>query len=117
MNQAIRFEFTVDELVLSLVSLIRVVDPALLQQGPDGVTLELEPLARKADLTSAERLLLKLRSALDEDRPQRSCAVQLSFEEARLLEEALVQIEALRNWPADVRRLSAALRARLNPNG
>jgi hypothetical protein len=117
LNQAIRFEFTVDELVLALVSLIRVVDPTLLQQGPEGVTLELEPLARKADLTSAERLLLKLRSALDEDRPQRTCTVMLSVEEAHQLEESLVQIEALRNWPADVRRLSAALRARLNASG
>ncbi len=117
MNQAIRFEFTVDELVLALVSLIRVVDPTLLQQGPEGVTLELEPLARKTDLTPAERLLLKLRSAFDEDRPQHSYAVMLSGAEAHQLEESLVQIEGLRNWPDDVRRLSAALRARLNANG
>ncbi len=117
MNQPTRFDFTVDELVLALVSLIRVVDPTLLQHGPDGVTLELEPLTRKPNLTSAELLLLKLRSALDEDSPQRSCTVMLSVEEAQQLEESLAQIEALRNWPADVRRLSTALRARLMANG
>ncbi|MCL6565225.1 MAG: hypothetical protein K6U09_02270 [Acidobacteriia bacterium] len=117
MNQPSQFEFTVDELVLALVSLIRVVDPTLLQHGPDGVTLELEPLMRKPNLTPAELLLLKLRSAFDEDSPQSSCTVTLSVEEAQQLEASLAQIEALHNWPPDVRRLSAALRARLMASG
>ncbi len=114
MSNAAKFDFTSDELVLSLVSLVRTVDPALLRHGPEGLTLDLGPLSSKSSLGADEALLLKLCEVFDTDAAQSSYAISLSTEEARRLRDSIARLECLREWSADVQRMSCNLRARLN---
>jgi hypothetical protein len=107
-----RFEFTGDELILTLVSLIRAVNPAMLQQGPEGFMVDFGSLDRKGDLNGDERLLLKLRAALETETPDLH-AVDLAKEEGRRLAATLVELTALQNWAPDVQEMSRSLCARL----
>ena len=58
-------QFTVDELILTLVGLIREVDPTLLRQGRNGFQVDFQTIERKEQHSEDERLLLKLRGALE----------------------------------------------------
>jgi hypothetical protein len=109
----VRVEFSNDELILTLVSLIRVIDPKLLRQGPDGFAIDFESLEGKADLSSDERLLLRLRGALDTTGDQSSYGLELSLPERQRLAETLDRLERLQQWPADVIQMSNELQARL----
>lgn len=114
MKTAAQFEFTSDELVLLLVCLIQVVNPSHLRQGPDGITVDLESLRSKKNLSPDELLLLKLRAALDTNAEANRFALPLSPEESRRLVGAVHRVEALRDWPEDVRQMGRALCTRLN---
>lgn len=107
-------EFAGDELVLALVSLVRQVDPTLLRQGADGFTVDFAGLDAKLELSDDEILLMKLRAALDTPVEKPAYSIPLSATEATRLSEAVTRVETLREWPADLVRMSRALRARLD---
>lgn len=113
MTSAAHFEFTSDELVLLLISLVQAVDPSRLRPEPDGITVDLEPLRFKKNLSPDELLLLKLRTALDTNSEENCFSLSLSPEESDRLVEAVRRLEALRDWPDDVRRMGRDLCARL----
>ncbi len=109
--------FNTDELILTLVGLIRATDPRLLRSGPSGIQVDFASIERKETHTEDERLLLRLRNALEgapegqEDDNQRM--VELSWAEGRRLAEALERLENLQKWEPDVIAMSASLRSRL----
>jgi hypothetical protein len=109
----VRVEFTNDELILTLVSLIRAVDHRLLKQGPDGFTVDFATLENKESLTSDERLLLRLRGALDSSGEQNSYGLELSAPERQRLAETLERLDRLQTWPDDVLAMSTGLQTRL----
>lgn len=96
-----------------MVSLIRAIDPRLLRQGPEGVTVDFESLEAKADRTADERLLLKLRGALDTREETILYALEMTGAEGRRLAERLSGLEKLQPWADDVLAMSRSLRARL----
>ena len=108
-----RVEFTNDELILTLVSLIRAVDHRLLRQGPDGFTVDFATLEGKEDPTPDERLLLRLRGALDSSGEQNSYGLELSAPERQRLAETLERLDRLQTWPEDVLAMSTGLQTRL----
>jgi len=108
-----RHQFSHDELILTLVSLVRATDPRMLQTGPDGFTFDLAPLEAKTELSGDERLLLKLRAAFETPDPAGNYQVELNGAESRRLAATLGQLETLQRWPQDVLALSREVRARL----
>jgi hypothetical protein len=109
----VRVEFNNDELILTLVSLIRAVDPKLLRHGKDGFTLDFGSLERKEDPSADERLLLRLRGALDSASEQNSYGLELSAIERQRLAETLERLDRLQTWPEDVLAMSTGLQTRL----
>ena len=126
-----QFEFSSDELILALVSIVRAVDPRMLRQGVEGFDVDFRALEAKEEFTSDERLLLKFRAALESpvapvsgtgtrSESERSASegvgpygLALEIAEARRLAETLERLESLQPWPPDVLQLSRNLRARL----
>ena len=108
-----QIEFSGDELILALVSLIRATNPAMLQQGPEGFTVDFESLEGKQVLSTDEELLLKFRTALESPAAASSYSLQLAPAEARQIALSLERVESLQPWPADVLRMSRELRVRL----
>ncbi|MBI3406014.1 MAG: hypothetical protein HY046_11215 [Acidobacteria bacterium] len=106
-------ELTSDEMILAVVSLVRVIDPKLLRQGSDGFQVDFDRLRSKDDPSADERLLLKLNAALDTGEEESSYKLEMTGAEGRRLTESLEHLERLQNWPADVMTLSRNLRARL----
>jgi hypothetical protein len=106
-------EFSGDELILALVSLIRATNPSMLRQGLDGFTVDFDPLERKQALSPEEESLLKFRAALEGPATVSSYSVELTPAEARQVALSLEQVEFLQPWPADVLQMSRQLRARL----
>lgn len=109
--------FNTDELILTLVGLIRATDPRLLRHGPNGIQLDFASIERKEKQTEDERLLLRLRNALegspgDAESDDRRM-VELSWAEGRRLAEALERLESLQKWEPDVLTMSGSLRSRL----
>jgi hypothetical protein len=110
----VRVEFTNDELILTLVSLIRATDPRLLSHGPEGFSVDFTTLERKEHPTQDERLLLRLRGALDSTLGQQGgYGLELSDTERQRLAEALDALDKLQAWPADVVEMNSRLRTRL----
>jgi len=109
----VRVEFSNDELILTLVSLIRAVDHRLLKQGPDGFTVDFGSLEGKENLSGDERLLLRLRGALDSTGEQLSYGLELSLVERQRLAETLERLDRLQTWPDDVLAMSTGLQMRL----
>ncbi len=107
-----QMEFTGDELILALVSLIRATNPAMLRQGPDGFTFDFQLLEAKGELSADEMLLLKLRAAL-ESQGTSAHSLKLATAEAKRLAETIERVESLQPWPTDVLEMSRNLRARL----
>lgn len=108
--------FTTDELILTLVGLIRSTDPRLLRTGPSGIQVDFASIERKETHTEDERLLLRLRGALEETSGEAqtdSKTMELSWAEGRRLAEALERLEKLQKWEPDVIAMSESLRARL----
>ena len=126
-----RIEFTTDELILALVSMVRDINPGMLRQGPEGCELDFHALDAKKEFSPDENLLLKLRAALEasvDHAPSSSQAsptdvepgerlatraLELAAAEARRLGETLERLESLQPWPPDVLEMSRNLRARL----
>ena len=126
-----RIEFTTDELILALVSVVRAIDPSMLRQGAEGFEVDFQALEAKKEFSPDENLLLKLRAALEGSAgpaPSPSQASQsevgpgegaathaldLAAAEARRLGETLERLESLQPWPADVLAMSRNLRGRL----
>ena len=112
--------FTTDELILTLVSLIRSTDPRLLRNGPSGIQVDFATIERKESHTEDERLLLRLRNAL-EDTPEaqgNAKALELSWAEGRRLAdgESKLSCEVL-GRAEDIGRLGWAMVYQLTWNG
>jgi len=107
--------FNTDELILTLVAMIRTIDPRLLHSGPKGIQIDFTTIERKPQHTEDERVLLRLRHALEapgeesEDRRM----VEVSMADGRRVAEALERLENLQKWEADVIAMSESLRSRL----
>lgn len=108
-----RVECNNDELILALMSLIRATNPAMLRQGPEGITVDLESLEGKKVLSEDERLLLKLQAVLASPDAQAVYGLELSGAESSRLVGTLERLESLQPWPPDVLEMSRNLRARL----
>ena len=126
-----RIEFTTDELILALVSMVRAIDPSMLRQGAEGFEVDFQALEAKKELSPDETLLLKLRAALEgsvgcapspsqasprEAEPGKGAAthaLDLAAAEACRMGETLERLESLQPWPADVLAMSRNLRVRL----
>ena len=114
-------QFTNDELILAMVSVVRVVNPRMLSSGPDGFTVDLTPLQQKEHLNSDEQLLVKLYGILARPNAGRQAAaaeagtfeIELLAEETARLNETLAQLERMQDWPEDVLSMSRAVRERL----
>ena len=112
-------EFSTDELILVMISLIRATDPRLLVQGPEGATIDFASLEQKEFLSEDERLLLRLRGALDQSSDaktadeEESYGVELSIMDRQRLAEVLERLSSLRAWPEDVTEMSRKLHERL----
>lgn len=113
--------FTGDELILALVSLVRATRPGMLRQEADGFTVDFEAIARSKEPGKADRLLLKMGGAMQNNGSAETAAKPISLEldasEARQIAEALEKLEALRAWPKDVMEMSRAMRVRLIGTG
>lgn len=108
--------FTGDELILALVSLVRATRPAMLRQEADGFSVDFEAIARSKALGEADRLLLKMGAAMQNDSAENAAkpiALELDASEARQIAEALEKLERLQAWPKDVMEMSRAMRTRL----
>lgn len=109
--------FSTDELILTLVGLIRATDPRLLRNGPSGIQVDFASIERKSTLSEDERLLLRLRNALEttaqEEGSDDQRMVELSYADGRRLAETLEHLEKLQKWEPDVIAMSESLRARL----
>lgn len=107
-------EFTSDELILALISLVRATHPGALHQEDDGFSVDFEAIARSKKIGGDERLLMKMRVVLDTPQVEGAPLVlDLDSREGQRLAETLARLEALQPWPPDVIEMSRALRARL----
>jgi len=105
--------FSNDEAILALVSIVRVVNPRMLESGPDGFTVNLAPLEKKTQLSSDEQLLLKLYAALSGESRGGEYEVELLAAETQRLVETLARLERMQEWPPDVLDLCRGMRQRL----
>ena len=97
-----------------MISLIRAVDPQMLQQGPDGFSVDFEKIEKKqSPLTPDEILLLKLRAGLEGAGDAGRFSLDLVIAEGQRLAGTLERLEALQTWPPDVLALSRGIRSRL----
>lgn len=88
-------------------------DPTLLRQGRDGIQVDFATIERKDTLSEDERLLLKLRGALEGAGDSGEHPLQLSWAEGRRLADALDKLEQLQKWEPDVLAMSNSLKSRL----
>lgn len=105
--------FISDELILILISLVRATRPNMLRQEPDGFSVDFEVLAGKENLTDDDRLLIKLRSAIDSATESAPILLELAPPESLRLVSTLARLEKVQPWPADVLAMSRDLRHRL----
>lgn len=103
------FEISGDEMVLVLIGVVRRVNPTMLKNDADGVSVDFTPLAGKRNLSTHEQLLMKLRTASESGATQ----IELEEPEARALGVALERLESLQTWPPDVLTMSRGIRTRL----
>jgi hypothetical protein len=107
--------FTNDELILVLISLVRATHPRMLRQDGDGFSVDFEVLTKKKKLTADERLLLRMRAAMETPGGPDALVLELEEKEGPRLAATLAQLETLQKWPDDVLEMSRSLRARLGP--
>jgi hypothetical protein len=105
--------FTHDELILVMISLVRATHPSMLRQEGDGFTVDFALLDKKHVLDEDERLLFKVRATLDSPLQESSRMLHLNEDESRRIASALVRLQRLQAWPADVMEMCRSLRARL----
>ena len=100
-------------MVLLLVSLVRAVDPRMLQQGAEGFSVDFQRLDGKKELSEEEQLLMKLRVAMERAGEDGQASVKLEDGDGRRLAGALGRIETMGAWAAEVLEMSRGLRTRL----
>lgn len=105
--------FTNDELILALVSVVRVVNPRMLETGADGFTLNLAPLEKKTQLSADEELLLKLYAALAREASEVDSDLEFVANERQRLVETLAGLEQMQDWPEDVLNMCRGVKQRL----
>jgi hypothetical protein len=87
----------------------------MLRQEGDGFSVDFEPLSKKEKLTADERLLLRMRAAMEAPGEPSALVLELEAGEGPRLAATLAKLEALQQWPADVLEMSRSLRSRLAP--
>src|SRR5665213_3537516 len=107
--------FTSDELILLLLSLVRLTHPTMLRQDTDGFTVDFETIERSAQKGDDELLLLKMRPVLEMANEGQGLVLDLSRAESQRLAYSLGRLEVIQTWPAAVLAMSQALRHRLMP--
>jgi hypothetical protein len=109
------FTFVHEELVLVLISLVRATHPSMLRQEADGFTIDFSLLDQKKAqaLTDDERLLFKFRTVMDSGNDASAHVVHLTEDESARLVVALVQLQRVQVWPADVQDMCRTLCLRL----
>jgi hypothetical protein len=105
--------FTSDELILILISLVRATRPNMLRQESDGFSVDFEVLTGKENLNDDDRLLIKLREAIDGAKEDQPLTLNLAAPESLRLVSTLSRLEKIQTWPADVLAMSRDLRQRL----
>jgi hypothetical protein len=105
--------FTSDEIILALMSLVRVTHPSMLRQEADGFTVDFEAVEQNPNRNDNERLLLKLRPLLETAGDGTLLVLDFDTTESELLSHALERLETAQTWPADVLSMSRYLRQRL----
>jgi hypothetical protein len=108
--------FTNDELILVLISLVSATHPRMLRQDGDGFSVDFEVLTRKKKLSADERLLLRMRAAMETPGGPDVLVLELEEKEGSRLAATLKHLETLQQWPDDVLAKSRSLRARLAPS-
>ena len=106
-------ELSNEEMVLLLVSAVRAVNPRMLERGPDGFSVNFQALDEKQVLTEDERLLMKLRVAMEGAGEDGKASVSLAEGEGERLASALERIEGMGAWTEEVLEMSRGLRRRL----
>jgi hypothetical protein len=106
-------DFTHDELILLMISLVRATHPSMLRQEADGFSVDFALLDSKKVLDDDERLLFKVRAILDTPVEEPARTLHLDDDESRRMTSALAQLQRLQAWPADVLDMCRSLRARL----
>ena len=96
-----------------MMSLVRATHPSMLRQEANGFTVDFQILDQKETLDDNERLLFKVRALLDSPVEEPSRVLLIDAQEGRRIAAALVQLQRLQPWPADVMAMCRALRARL----
>ncbi len=108
-----KVELSHEEMVLLLVGAVRAVDPRMLEQGADGFSVNFQALDEKTALSAEERLLMKLRVAMESAGGDGTASVSLGGWEAERLASALERIESMGAWSADVLEMSRGLKKKL----
>ena len=108
-----RIECTGDEIVLALLSIIQITDPAMLRAGSGGFAVDLTPLEKKPQLSPDELLLVRLHEVFAAGGESGPYAIDFTPTEATRLCTALEILARGRKWPADMENLNASLRSRL----
>jgi hypothetical protein len=109
----VRVEFSGDELILTLVGLIRAIDPSLLRHSSEGIQIDFATIERKEHPNEDERLLLRLRGALEAAAQEESYGLELSLPDRQRLAEVLGKLNSLQKWPDDVMTMNSGLQERL----
>lgn len=86
----------------------------MLRQESDGFAIDFELLDKKKVLSDDERLLFKVRAVIDSADAQPSRIMHLNEDECARLVAAMVQLQKLQVWPADVLEMCCTLRSRLS---
>ncbi|NDQ58015.1 MAG: hypothetical protein GZ088_13165 [Acidipila sp.] len=108
-----RIECSGDEIVLALLSIIQITNPAMLRAGSDGFAVDLTSLEKKPQLSPDELLLVRLHEDFAAGGDAGPYPIELSPAEATRLCTALEILARARQWPADMERLNDNLRSRL----
>ena len=109
----VRIECSGDEIVLALLSIIQITNPAMLRAGSDGFAVDLTSLEKKPQLSPDELLLVRLHEAFATGGDAGPYPIELSPAEATRLCTALEILARARQWPPDMERLNDNLCSRL----
>ena len=85
----------------------------MLRPDGDGFTVDFESLDKRKTIGDDERLLLKMRSVLQEPPEGTPLVIDFSASEGQRLAGTLETLERLQPWSADVLQMSRDLRKRL----
>lgn len=107
-------KFTNDEMILTLVSLVRAIDPRILKSSAEGFTLDFPPLPPGAEMSFDEKLARGLCMFLETEPKDGNYRIEFSPEEANRLSDVLESLVEKQKWPDDVKSMSRAIRKKLS---